>query len=104
MHDVELKVSVVTKLLAWDSNYCHFLLSFSKPFSPLPWDETILTITAPSSSAQKAQLSSAFTVKLVEFGEKVDNLKPWSAVLSFFSVTTTWDFQELQCSSHRFTC
>jgi len=50
------------------------LFSGMKPFSQS---------TARSGSAQKAQLSSAFTVKLVEFGEMVDNLKPWPAVLSF---------------------
>lgn len=76
-------MSVVTKLMAWDCNCYHFLPSLSQTFSPLLWDETILTSTACSGSAQKAQLSSAFTVKLVEFGEMVDNLKLWPAVLSF---------------------
>lgn len=60
--------SVVTKLLARDRNCYHFLLSISQPFSPQLRDETILTSTARSCSAQKAQLS-AFTVKLVEFGQ-----------------------------------
>lgn len=76
-------MSVVTKLLAWDCNCYRFLPSLSQPFSPLLQDETVLTSTARSGSAQKAQLSSAFTVKLVEFGEMVDNLKLWPAMLSF---------------------
>jgi len=74
---------VVTKLLAWDCNCDHFLPSLSQPFSPHLRDETILTNTACSSAAPKAQSSSAFTVKLVEFGEMVDNLKLWPALLSF---------------------
>lgn len=55
--------SVVTKLLARDRKCYHFLLRPSQPVSPLLWDETILTSTARSGSAQKSQLSSPFTVK-----------------------------------------
>lgn len=83
MHDVELRVSVATKLLAWDHNCYCVLLSLSQPFSPLLQDETILTSAARRGSALKAQLSSAFTVKLVAFGKTVDNLTLWPAVLSF---------------------
>lgn len=64
MQDVELRVSVVTRLLALNYNFCHFLPSLSQPFSPLLCDETILTSAAHSGSTQKAQLPSTFHCKI----------------------------------------
>lgn len=94
----------VTVKLSWDRNCYHFVLSLSQLFSPLLWDEIILTSTARNSSAQRAQLTSAFAVKLVESGEMVDNLKLWPAVLSFFFFFFYCDNKMgLWHSSHRFT-
>lgn len=76
-------MSVVTKLLAWDCNCYHFFTSLSNSLlSPLLLDETILTSTAWNSYSQKAELSSVFTVKLVECVEMVNNLKLWPVMLS----------------------
>lgn len=57
----------------------------SQPLSPPICDETTLTGTARCGSTQRAQLSSTFTVKLVESCEMGDSLKLWPCCVVVFT-------------------
>ena len=73
-------------------------LSLSHPFMPQLLDETILTKNSSGGSSYRAQISSAFNVRLVELGENNRH-----CALRALIRPRNEAFRGYKCSSHTFT-